>query len=309
MKINPSRSLARSPSTISSRLGSVTSGCDAASRWYLPRWVSRRRIRSTARYRAVVFSQAAGLSGTPSCGHFSIAAMKASCAISSALSRSPSCRISRAIIRGDSTRHSVASRWSSSSRGRMEVSDWSFIGRGGGRVWRCLLRVLLEVFELDDPAYVDPLGADEQREFTRVLDGLGERVHLEDRETTDQLLGFGKWTIDHAYLAVVDLHPGALRARCDTLTREKDSRHCRLLHVLADGGLLLSRGRDSVLHLLSLVVHHHVAHARLLAGMWRSVGCGVTGLGVVSVRVDEVHHAGVEGNRRHELQRHRSAFG
>ena len=78
MKINPSRSSARSPSTISSRFGLQRLRLRAATRWYLPRWVSRRRIRSTARNRAVVFSQAAGLSGTPSCRHFSIAATKTS---------------------------------------------------------------------------------------------------------------------------------------------------------------------------------------------------------------------------------------
>ena len=68
----------------------------------------RLRIRSTARYRAVVCSQAAGLSGTPSCRHFSIAATKVSCVSSSAVSRSPTNRASLASTRGDSTRHKVA---------------------------------------------------------------------------------------------------------------------------------------------------------------------------------------------------------
>ena len=142
------------------------------------------------------------------------------------------------------------------------------VGHGAVAVESAAYCGLLEVFELDDPAYVDPLGADEQRELARVLDGLGERVHLEDREAGDQLLGFGERAVDHAYVAVVDLDPGALRARRDTLAREEDSGHRRLLHVLADGGLLLRRRKDSVLHLLGLVVHHHVAHGRLL------VGCG-----------------------------------
>jgi len=34
-------------------------------------------------------------------------------------------------------------------------------------------RVLLTVFELDDPSHVDPMSADEQRELALVLDGLG----------------------------------------------------------------------------------------------------------------------------------------
>ena len=108
MKIRPRRSSARSPSTSSARSCSTTCGLVAATRCTLLRWVSRRRIRSTARYRAVVCSQAAGLSGTPSCRHFSIAATNVSCASSSAVSRSPTNRASRASTRGDSTRHKVA---------------------------------------------------------------------------------------------------------------------------------------------------------------------------------------------------------
>ena len=84
MKISPRRLTARSPSTSSVSWTSTVCGLVAATRRTLLRWVSRLRIRSTARYRAVVCSQAAGLSGTPSCRHFSIAATNVSCASSSA---------------------------------------------------------------------------------------------------------------------------------------------------------------------------------------------------------------------------------
>jgi hypothetical protein len=120
MKIRPSKSSARSPSTSSARSWSTTCGLVAATRRTLLRRVSRLRIRSTARYRAVVCSQAAGLSGTPSCRHFSIAATNVSCASSSAVSRSPTNRANRARTRGDSTRHkvaTVASRFAASMAG------------------------------------------------------------------------------------------------------------------------------------------------------------------------------------------------
>src|SRR6478609_1643796 len=86
-------------------------------------------------------------------------------------------------------------------------------------LWRPgpLLPVRLEVFGLHDPSHVDPFGADQQGELPRVLDGLGERVHLEDREAGDQLLGLGERAVDHPHGAVVDLDPGAGRTRRDTL--------------------------------------------------------------------------------------------
>ena len=69
------------------------------------------------------------------------------------------------------------------------------------------------------------------------------------------------------------------RAPCelerDALAGQQDSGHRRLLHVLADRGLLLGRRQDAVLHVLGLVVHHHVAHGRLLVAVvgpfWRCV--------------------------------------
>ncbi len=64
------------------------SGCIAASRSFAASVVAR-RIRSIARLRAVVVSQASGWSGTPVSGHFASARAKASCAHSSARSQSP----------------------------------------------------------------------------------------------------------------------------------------------------------------------------------------------------------------------------
>jgi hypothetical protein len=63
----------------------------SSSRWsctVLTARVRSRRMRSIAQLRAVVISQPVGLAGTPSRGHRSIAAAKASCAASSASSMS-----------------------------------------------------------------------------------------------------------------------------------------------------------------------------------------------------------------------------
>ncbi len=55
--------------------------------------VRSRRMRSIARFRAVVTIHADGLRGVPSRGHFSTAVAKASCTASSASSKSPRTRI------------------------------------------------------------------------------------------------------------------------------------------------------------------------------------------------------------------------
>ena len=71
----------------SSIVSSVASG--TSSRRVFAASVRSRRMRSMARLRAVVISQAPGLSGMPSRGQRSAAIAKASCAASSARSKSP----------------------------------------------------------------------------------------------------------------------------------------------------------------------------------------------------------------------------
>ena len=80
----------------------AASSCSAAapSEWHL----ARRRSASMARNRPSETSHVRGLAGTPSRGHCSSAARKASCSASSASSNSPSSRIKVARTRRDSAR-------------------------------------------------------------------------------------------------------------------------------------------------------------------------------------------------------------
>ena len=85
VKMSSSRSSGKV--VVSSMVSSVASGT-SSSRVFSAS-VRLRRMRSMARLRAVVISQAPGLAGTPSRGQRSAAIAKASCAASSARSKSP----------------------------------------------------------------------------------------------------------------------------------------------------------------------------------------------------------------------------
>jgi len=69
---------------------------------------------------------------------------------------------------------------------------------------QCPGLVLLEILSFDDATYVDALRTDEECEFARVLDSLGERVNLEDGEAADQLLCLGERAVDDPDLPVGD---------------------------------------------------------------------------------------------------------
>ena len=105
MKMRPRRSSPTSSSIAASR--SAASRACSISRPIsscLRSSVLRRRIRSIAWCFAVPMSQAPGRSGTPSAGHCSSAATRASCASSSAVPMSPTTRASPAMSRADSMR-------------------------------------------------------------------------------------------------------------------------------------------------------------------------------------------------------------
>ena len=78
--------------------------CFSSAIWRWRRWSRARRL-------AVVMSQAAGLSGTPSLGQCSSAATSASCASSSATPMSRTTRATLAVMRADSRRQTVAMAW------------------------------------------------------------------------------------------------------------------------------------------------------------------------------------------------------
>jgi hypothetical protein len=100
------------PSPGSSHSSSATAAACRASR------DDSRLKRSTARLRAVVMIQPAGLGGTPLVGHRSSAVTKASCTASSALSMSPHTRTSTDTARPYSARKTRS------------ISDDASAGRG-----------------------------------------------------------------------------------------------------------------------------------------------------------------------------------
>ncbi|TWH03393.1 hypothetical protein L613_008100000160 [Pseudoxanthomonas taiwanensis J19] len=111
--MNISRSTS-SPTVSSSRCSAraATSSCSCSSSQATCTCFSSRsfrwRRRSMARLRAVVISQAPGLSGTPSAGHFSSAATSASWASSSARPTSRTIRVRPPITRADSIRQTAS---------------------------------------------------------------------------------------------------------------------------------------------------------------------------------------------------------
>src|SRR5215471_18860728 len=115
-------------------------------------------------------SQAAGFSGTPRNRHTSIARQKASWTTSSASARlwTPKIRVSAATRRPYSRRN----RCSLSSIGRSEVQ-------------------LLDGSDLDGPAAL------EDRASPREFDGLVDVRRLDERESADEILGFGVRPVGH----------------------------------------------------------------------------------------------------------------
>ncbi len=107
-----------SSSATSAPTSGVVSGSSRPTSASLRRYVSSRRIRSIARRLAVVISHAPGFCGTPSAGHCSSAATRASCASSSAVPRSRTSLVSPATSRGASIRQTVSiARWVSVGTG------------------------------------------------------------------------------------------------------------------------------------------------------------------------------------------------
>ncbi len=93
------------------------------------------RNRSTARWRAVVVSQAPGLRGTPVSGQVLTATAKASWADSSATSQSPVTRINVATMRPHSSRKAVATALSTSVIAS-PLRRPAEAAAGHGRAWR-----------------------------------------------------------------------------------------------------------------------------------------------------------------------------
>src|SRR5712671_3271338 len=198
VKISRSRS--------SGKVSSTGLGEDAVSLEYaisacLAANVFARRRRSIALWRAVETSQARGLPGTPSRGHFSTATAKASCSTSSARSKSRRSRIRVARARGRSSRYSV-----SKSMGAARQS------KPPGGVWRRLL----DGRRGHDRTHFDRARA-RGRDAGGELDRLVEILGLDEVEAAQLLARLREGAVGGDRLAVLDAHGGRGRDRLQRL--------------------------------------------------------------------------------------------
>src|ERR1700681_3927086 len=165
------------------------------------RYLLSRRKMSMARRRAVVISHAPGLSGMPCSGHFSSAATRLSWTTSSARSKSPRARTSAPVSRPASSRKTSATADSaavcvpSAVRGSLRHPRARFFD---------LCRVVDHGPHLDNPvlpASWPNLG--HGKSLVQVL-------HLNDRESADDLFGLDERAVGDDRLAV--LEPNGRRA-------------------------------------------------------------------------------------------------
>src|SRR4029450_10095227 len=194
MKISSSRSSGNSGSSTS-----CSSDSGSSSSFVFSARVRSRRIRSTARRRAVVVSQAPGLSGVPSRVQRSAATANASWVASSARSKSPKSPTRVARTRPHSSR-----------------KTWSISG-----------------LALHDRTHLDGAAHARRRDARGNCRGLVEVVGLEQEETAEVLLGVDERAVAQQCIAVVDAHRGR-RTRQRWLLAAEDARHPGELFVLAD---------------------------------------------------------------------------
>src|SRR6266852_3919532 len=215
--------------------------------------ILRRRMRSIARCFAVPMSQAPGRSGTPSPGHCSSAATRASCASSSAVPMSPTTRASPAMSRADSMRQiasiarcaSVAAVWRRRSpfRGPMARAPSHAVE-------------LDDLTDLEGPALVGcPL---------EPLEGLVDRAHLPQPVPGDQLLGLRERPVDDGALLAVEPNALALRARVEAARLEHHPRLDQLFVELLVLRHSFRRWRSRRLALLAFLGHYQHTHLCLL---------------------------------------------
>src|SRR2546428_1135907 len=207
VKMRPRRS-----SPTSSSIVSKSSPCQACSTSRpisscLRSSVLRRLIRSIARCFAVPMSHAPGRSGTPSAGHCSSAATRASCASSSAVPMSPTTRASPAMSRADSMRQIA-----SIARCASVVDVSRRPGSGRASAFRGpMASAPSHTLELDD--FADLEGPSVIGCPLEPLEGLVHRAHLPEPVPRHQLLGLRERAVDDGALLAVEPNALALRAR------------------------------------------------------------------------------------------------
>src|SRR3989454_8365840 len=220
--------------------------------------VLRRRIRSNARCLAVPMSQAPGRSGTPSAGHCSSAATRASCASSSAVPMSPTTRASPAISRADSIRQiaSVARCASAvAALRRPGLSDACPAPRPMARGPSHAL-VFEDLTDLEGPAVIRcPL---------EPLEGLIDRAHLPQPVSGHKLLGLRERPVDDGALLAVETDTLALRARVEPAGLEHHARFVQLVVELLVLRHRLRRWGSRRRALLAFLRHDQHTHLCLL---------------------------------------------
>src|SRR5205823_3501505 len=146
-------------------------------------------------------SQAPGRSGTPSAGHCSSAATRASCASSSAVPMSPTTRANPAMSRADSIRQIV-----SIARCRSLASVWCRSRPAAVSLFRGpMTRAPSHALELEDLTNLE--GPAVVRCPLEPLEGLVDRAHLPQPISGYELLGFRERSIDDGPLLAVELNP------------------------------------------------------------------------------------------------------
>src|SRR5829696_408721 len=119
-----------------------------------------------------------------------------------------------------------------------------------------------EILRLEDLPDLD-LGLTLQRvrAFLDPVDRLLQRVHFEDPEAGEQLLGLGERTIDHGATGAREPHTRTLRRGMEPLTGEHDASLDQLLVVLAHvGQQLLVRQGTALRRLVGLQQNHESHH-------------------------------------------------
>src|ERR1700674_2790891 len=222
----------RSSASAASGLMSEPSSSASFSRYRLSR-----RKRSMARRRAVVISHAPGLSGMPCSGHVSRAASRLSWTTSSAMSKLPMRRTMAPTSLPASSRKTVATVASASVRASVRPS------------------VFHDRPHFDHLAARPPLGH---------LDRLVEVGHLDDSETSDDLLRLDERAVGEDGLAVLEVHGGRGLGALELLA--PDDLPCLrvLVEPLADAGV---GGGKLLLRLVlpgGLVVHRTGEHQHVL---------------------------------------------
>src|SRR5688572_4509586 len=92
------------------------------------------------------------------------------------------------------------------------------------------------------------------------LDGLGERLHLDQPEAGDELLGLGEGPVDHRALVAGEPDARALRARVESLAREHHPGLDQLFVVVSHLGEELLVRKDPCLRVLVRLDQHHESH-------------------------------------------------